>query len=248
MGKRTMQAISRVAGPAAALAFAAWMPNAHAQSTPPGDGSTQVAPPVVVPPVPAPAPPPPGAHTRDGFYLRASTGFTGYSEIIGHRGNDQRLTITGVGTMGELALGGTVGRNVFGGGIWGASILASDVTASNGGSLAGAPTDRATFVLIGPFVDHYFEGDRELHLQFGLGFAAVRGVDFGSYGAPDTKSLAPGGGVTVAFGKDWWVSDQWSVGVLGRVSAAAAGEKSNGITYYHLVAASPGFAFTVAYH
>jgi hypothetical protein len=206
--------------------------------------SAQVAP----PPPPAEPPPPPGVRAHDGFYLRGSTGFTAYSELIGHRGSDQRLSISGMGTIGELAIGGTVGRNVFGGGIWGTSVLATNVTASNGASLAAAPGDRPTLVLVGPFVDHYFEGDRGLHFQLALGFAAARGVEFDSTRMPDTSMTAYGAGITLAFGKDWFVGDQWSVGMLGRLSAAAAFDKREGTAFYHLIGASPGFAFSVTYH
>ena len=249
-----------------ACASAAAQP-APPTAAPPGPGPAAPAPPPPPTPVTYSAPPPapvaptppadasppgePGAHAHDGFYLRVSTGFSGYSEIIGHKGSDERLTITGVGTTGELAIGGTIGRNVFGGGVWGTSVLASTVTISNpqtaGTAATPAPADRPTVTLIGPFIDHYFEGNMGTHFQAAIGFAGVRGPEFGGY-STDTKALAPGAGLMLAFGKDWWVGDQWSVGVMGRLIAAAAVEKQDGVSFYHLVGASPAAVFTIVYH
>jgi hypothetical protein len=202
----------------------------------------------------APADPPaeatePGDYLHNGFYVRVSTGFAAYDEMI-LRSEDTkaRTTITGMGTAGELAIGGTIGRMVLGGGIWSTSVMASDITTKGGGvSVAAIPTERPTFALLGPFIDSYFDPKRGFHIQIALGLAAMRGYELGGYSL-DTDAFSFGGGFMVAFGHEWWVAKQWSVGVLGRVSGALTTEKVAGERYYHVIGSAPAALFTVTYH
>jgi len=71
----------------------------------------------------------PRAREHHGFYLRVASGFAGYDERLASdhaAAGETRGRNRGLATLGELALGGSVGRGwVFGGGIYAADLLAS---------------------------------------------------------------------------------------------------------------------------
>lgn len=159
---------------------------------------------------------------------------------------------TGIGTASELALGGTVSRGlVLGGGIYSTSVLAwALLPEDSGGPLPEElePTS-ANFSLIGPFVDYYFDPRRGFHLQGALGLAALTGLRFDQGGRMDTDYTALGGGLMVGIGHEWWIGDEWSLGVLGRVTFAYVhGDDDDDVGWGHFVSTFPAVLATVTYH
>lgn len=198
--------------------------------------------------------PRPGARLHDGFYLRVGSGFGSYQERIFHKmGTDEaHTTVTGMGTASELMIGGNISRRlVLGGGSWGTTVLASDVTVTksdrgtspNASDLSGTPS----LTLFGPFLSYYCDPTGGLAFYGGLGFASAREVD--PAGAKfDRDRVAIGGGGVLGIGYDWWVGDEWSIGVSGRAMSAIATRKIDGERLWHMVVASPAVLFTVTYH
>ena len=203
-------------------------------------------------PVPVVTPTDTAMHHHGGFYLRFAAGFSAYNEVVLHRTdsgeNAPRTYVTGMGTGSELAIGGTLKPGlVLGGGFWGMTALATDVSTKNGGVPAGAAGGGASLGILGPFVDYYLDPLKGFHLQAGLGFAMSREVDPVS-GKFNRDHVAGGIGAMFGVGNDWWVGDDWSVGVMGRVLAAGTTNKVDGLWYGHFVSAAPGVLFSVTYH
>ncbi len=198
----------------------------------------------------------PGGHLHDGFFLRLGTGFGAYQErVFAKMGHDEpHSTVTGVGTASELMIGGNVSRRlVLGGGTWGTSVLASDVTLAKG-SGGAAPSAAATdlsgtpsLTLLGPFLTYYFDPTGGLSVYGALGLASSRAMDPAG-GKFDREDIARGAGAALGVSYDWWVGEEWSVGVSARAAGAATSRKVGDERAWHMVVTSPSVLFTVTYH
>jgi hypothetical protein len=199
------------------------------------------------PPTVATAPAKPGAHLHDGFYLRLATGFGSYSETVRQAGQDQSTTVTGVATVGEWLVGGTVRPGlILGGGVFTANVLASDRTVSGATPPNEISGRQGTFTLVGPFFDYYFNPAKGAHVEASVGFATATGNGVTS---SDKDTVAVGGGALVGAGYEWWVSDNWSVGVLGRMAFAwVTGRDNADVRWYRSVGASPSVLFTATFN
>ena len=57
------------------------------------------------------------------------------------------------------------------------------------------------------------------------------------------------GSAMFGVGYEWWVSDQWSVGVLGRMALAwTTGKDTADVRWYHTIGASPSILFTATFN
>jgi hypothetical protein len=153
----------------------------------------------------------PGVRTHDGFYLRMALGYASLSATVEDKESSTKLDLTGGGLAVELAVGGTVAPGlVLGVGSYGAAIFSPEY--EYGGSTFDGET--LTLSSIGPFIDYYFDPKGGGHIQAAVAFATFsqpEGEDINSDLDGTGYSLMLGGGY------DWWVGDQWSIGLLARV-------------------------------
>lgn len=221
-------------------------------------------PPNVAQPMSEPVAAKPGVHEHDGFYVRFGLGFSGYADTLkssdrvdaqGASANVEGVT-TGFATTSELAIGGTVSPGfVLGGGIYSTSVLTTTFTPRNDSTLATTlPTDLQrpeNFAVGGIFGDWYFHPRRGLHVQGALGVATLTGLNPESPRVRD-RHTAVGGGLMLGIGQEWWVADQWSIGVLARLTAGILKENvddnQGGGSFRHLIASFPSALFVATYH
>lgn len=144
-------------------------------------------------------------------------------------------SLRGAGTPIEISLGGTIASGfVLGGGI-------------AGGPYQGVATPTGKSVdlfMIGPFVDWYFDPKGGLHAQAML---AIGDLDRGE------KRSWGGIAGSIGVGHEWWIGQQWSCGILGRVDvySLSDGNYSGDSTSppapkIHIVA--PGLLLTFTMH
>jgi hypothetical protein len=200
----------------------------------------------------------PSGHVHDGFYLRFGTGFGGYDERLGSRSSTTYAgeiegRNRGVATLGELSIGGTLGRGwVVGGGIFSADVLATTYKSGEDSSQL-PPTELdpelRNVALIGPFFDRYLDPTEGFHFQVALGIATLTPRVFGHSGTEQSEYLAVGGGLMLGAGYDWWVAEEWSLGVLARTTATVVrGRDDSDVRWMHVVVTSPGLLLTLTYH
>jgi opacity protein-like surface antigen len=151
----------------------------------------------------------PGTH--DGFYLRAALGL-GYLQDTASATGGSEAKFKGGGVAGEFLLGGTPAPGLVVGGGFQSASFPDPKFESRGysGTLSGA-LNVSTF---GPFVDYYLDPRGGFHIQgfVGYGILSAKNTD-GSESTKNPSGLAISAGV----GQDWFVSDSWSIGVLGRL-------------------------------
>lgn len=159
-----------------------------------------------------PGPPPgpdPGAERHDGFMLRLTLGIGGGSVTASAAGAD--TTYNGPAGSFTLDIGGTPTENLIIHGRFGDfGIIDPSVTGDgvDPGSRASAAV--ASF-LLGPAVTYYFM-PANLYLTGAVGLSDVEVSVEGA----DTDSSNTGVAVNVDAGKEWWVGDNWGIGLVAR--------------------------------
>lgn len=115
-----------------------------------------------------------------------------------------------------------------------------------------AITEGLTLFGLGPFVDWYFDPKGGLHAQAAVLLAGAASGDIEVDGKTviDQNDSGGGGlGVFAGVGYDWWVADQWSLGVLGRLGfAGVSSQKGSSPTVDHRVLMAPGLQLTATFH
>jgi hypothetical protein len=152
-------------------------------------------------------------------------------------------------SVGEIAIGGAVVPGfVLGGGVWTSSVLNSERTIEGRMPPSEVMGGSGSFSLVGPFIDWYFHAERGFHLQGAVGFATVRGYDFPE-AEDNPDAVSAGGGAMIGFGYEWWVSEEWSFGILGRMIGIVAGQEDDaGVRWFHGIGSSPSVLLTATFN
>ena len=165
-------------------------------------------------------------HTHDGFYFRGAAGFGYVSSSLSLNEPGLTLpstTVSGIGAGFDAWFGGSpIPGLAIGGGLTGYDVPSPSV--KSGGTSTSADV-HMTLSIVGLFGDYYFDPTKGLHLEALVGYGVLGFEQNGSTSSNDPTGLALG----LGFGNDWWVSDEWSIGVLGRfiyapLSYSAGGE------------------------
>lgn len=158
--------------------------------------------------------------THDGFFLQMDLGIGGMGSLIDD-GHDE-LEISGGAGEFSLAVGGAVTENlILAGHLWAMSAVEPTVK-FNGRSLGQAD---ATLTLsgIGLNVTNYFMPSN-IYVSITPSITSLSLESDGTTGEADT-----GFGIRFAVGKEWWVSDEWGLGLNGQL--AYSSNDDNGGTW-----------------
>jgi len=170
-------------------------------------------------------------HTRDGFFLAFHP--SGSYLILDDRDSEAKAQGFGVGL--DLLLGGALSEGLTLGVIVGGSTYPSP-------EFEGMEYENVDLNLfhIGGFIDYYTDPESGLHLlgEVAYGQLETTGSDIESN---TVQGVLFAGGV----GYDWWVSDSWSLGLLGRFSFGATQHSQLDTKQWLLL---PGLNFTATYH
>jgi hypothetical protein len=216
--------------------------------------------PAASPAAPAAPSDPPGVHQHDGFFLRLSSGFSSWSESLKTEkdSNVYDGTVegksTGIASSGDVTIGGNLSRSlVLAGSLQTTSLLASTFRQTES-SVAAPPAELdpglRELYLLGPAVLYYPNDRGGFFLEGGLGVAVLTPGNAAGVNRADGKRYVAGGaGLSLSIGQQWFIAEQFSVGVRARVSGAVAGGKDqDGVRWIHVVGASPAVLFDIVYH
>jgi len=199
------------------------------------------APPVVSMPE---EPPPRNVRRHDGFYFRFGLG-AGYAiDRVSHDDYDGGVTLKGAAVATELLFGGTIGRVVILGGIFNHVVPSLQGTFDYLGAPGKVDAGASLLTLYGAGIDVYPVPSSGAHFGVAVGAMVLAlnqwntsdagdsaSIDSGSFGgtpsasapitAPDlsVSDRSAGIGAMIGGGYEWWIGDQWSLGVIGRVTA-----------------------------
>lgn len=146
--------------------------------------------------------------THDGFYMQLSTGLGYLSSSV------EGGSFHGIASPFEALFGGTVGPVAIGGGIF--SDYALSVSASSDAGPSFTYNDLSMYMVgAEAFGDIYIDPHGGFHIRPFIGYAALQ-FSYQGY-----TGNSPGGPIFGAgIGYDFWVGDEWSIGVLGRFGYA----------------------------
>jgi hypothetical protein len=148
--------------------------------------------------------------THDGFHFQLTGGLGFYSSSGSAPANQD---FSGMTFPGSLLLGGTLMRHlVVGGGLY-LDYAPGPTYEQNGTEVPNAISSQ--FILgLGVYADYYLDPEKNgLHIQGFAGWGGLETSFMGNVGGSDPTGLVAAGGV----GYEWWLSDQWSWGVMGRL-------------------------------
>ncbi len=148
--------------------------------------------------------------THDGFYFRGATGLGYFKSSFSAPGLDG--SYSGLAIAFDAWFGGSpIPGLVIGGGITTFDVPSPSFKL---GSQTQPLSRHAMLDIVGVFGDYYFDPTRGMHAEALLGYGVLGFADSnGNSSTDDPSGLALG----LGFGNDWWVSDEWSIGVLGRL-------------------------------
>lgn len=165
--------------------------------------------------------PPPGYHEHDGFYFRGTFGIGGGSS----KAPDADIAFSGLAGAVSLAFGFAVAPNL---------VLFGELSSV---SLVEPESDSDGFTQSNPGVSVSTTG-------FGLGLAYyVMPANLYFSGALNFPNLTisendlelgntrTGIGVGLKLGKEWWVSDNWGIGLYAGVDLARMKDKNDGVFF-----------------
>lgn len=197
-------------------------------------------------------------HLHDGFFFRVGLGgapLIGSAKPKTTSGETSAdADVSAFAPIGELSLGGTPTPGlVLGGASWGvpASGIEYHVKSIN----MTFKADSATISMIGPFVDFYPNPQQGFHVLGAITYTLVS-ASHGKYDStlggeypPDDYS-GDGVGLVLATGYEWWIGEQWSLGLLGRLQYTSVTLKSASKNYVDVdfTAWVPGVLVEVTYH
>jgi hypothetical protein len=173
--------------------------------------------------------------THDGFYLQLNTGLGYLSAKPDVPGYD--IKYSGLTLPAALLMGGTVGPVVIGGGFFWEHAYSPSVDVSGQSQTLSDVT--MTLIGIGMFADIYPNPQQGLHFQPFIGWGGLEASYKGNSGGSDPTGLV----MALGGGYDFFVSDEWSIGPMLRLSYAPL--KLNDTSWSVL---APSLLCTFTYH
>ena len=172
-------------------------------------------------------------HRHNGFYLRMNLG-PAYALMASA---DSDVTVRGPGAMVGGAIGGAVTENV---------ILFVDFvgdsafnpTVESGGQQFGTSDITASVVGFGPGTAYYFMPAN----AYASASLMVAQLSFERVGVP--TDTAVGVGANLMLGKEWWVSNEWGLGVAAQLFAGQIRGGASAVGSWTFLAFGLGFSAT----
>jgi hypothetical protein len=163
----------------------------------------------------APAYQVPGSHQHDGFFLRLTLGPGYLHNSASYQG--QTIKLSGVGGTFGVAAGGVISPNLV---IYGEAIgtTVTDPSYDEGSGSVTANDTTLSTVGIGPGIAYYLDGNAYLSATLAL---TKMSWSYDSYGYSTSYDTDWGFGGSLSGGKEWWVSDNWGLGVAGQLMLAS---------------------------
>ena len=174
--------------------------------------------------------------THDGFYMEFAPGLGYLSTSASAAGTD--VSFSGMTLPFAFLLGGSP----FPGFVVGGEVLTDYEFSPKyklNGQEAATGISSQYLIGIGPFVDFYPNPAQGLHFQGMIGWGGLETSFQGNVGGSDPTGLV----VSLAGGYDFWVADEWSIGVMARFGYGAL---SLGDVGYKAIA--PALLATFTYH
>jgi hypothetical protein len=180
-------------------------------------------------------------HLHDGLYLHMDLGF-GYTSISSNSNTSYSGTSTSLGIAGGvafapnlIAFGNLVVLNI------------SNASQSIAGSPVGNVGGSIGWMALGPGLAYYVEPSN-------FYFAGTVGIARANFGS-GTNSTGGSGNITswglggqFLVGKEWWVSQNWGLGIAGQVVLSTASDANPALSSINWTTAGFNLLFSATYN
>ncbi|MDD9935997.1 MAG: hypothetical protein OXT09_20465 [Myxococcales bacterium] len=154
-----------------------------------------------------------GRHTHDGFMLRVTAGLGGAGAAVDEA---IEVEVSGGGWLFSLDIGGTIAQTLVLHGRLATISVFEPTVKLDGDEIAQVDDARLSLTHLGPALTYYI-------MPYNIYFTGSLGVSLaeleGDAGRIETD---PGFGMSLDFGKEWWVAHDWGLGVAARLMIGAA--------------------------
>lgn len=149
-------------------------------------------------------------HTHDGFFLRLSLGF-GYESLSMEDDEGTTVDLSGFGGGSSIGIGGMVAQNLAVNADLFASTVVSPTVSQDGEELGEAEDSSVSLVGLGVGVTYWV-------MPLNLYLAGAIGIGQASISVEGTTFEADWGlAVNALVGKEFWVGDEWGIGVAAQL-------------------------------
>lgn len=164
------------------------------------------------------------SETHDGLFLRLAGGIGGISTSA--ESGPVTATLSGGGIPLDFAIGGAVARNfALHADFYGTAAVAPKLSINN--SDVGKASENTTLYGSGVGLGATFY-TMPLNLYFSGSVGVARyGLKYDNGSQTSSGTTKAGLGVNLLVGKEWWVSDNWGLGVAGNVTIISAKDSDN---------------------
>lgn len=180
-----------------------------------------------------------GAYRHEGGFFRLGVGIGRLRDDISLKDERGKASISGGAFAGELYVGGTPWEGVVVGyGSMGAVVYSPD---ARGPTSDWDPSDNSplNLSLQGAFLDYYLDVTEGWHGMLLLGYALA----YSSSQVIRNDTVPSGPGIAFGAGHEWWIGEEWSLGVMARFIYAVL--NLEGETHAMQV---PSLQLSVTYH
>jgi hypothetical protein len=175
-------------------------------------------------------------HKHDGFFLRLAPGLGGFSasETLG----TNELEVSGRNGLFNFSIGGALTENLILH-LDTSGMSSSDPTIKMNGQ-SGTTNGKLSTSVIGVGLTSYFSSN--VYLTGAIGIARTTYKSNGS-----TFETDSGWGINLMLGKEWWVSENWGLGVAGQFLYTTCPDPVGNGTTVDLITTSLGVLFSTTY-
>ncbi len=178
------------------------------------------------------------SNVHDGFFLRLAPGI-GFNETTSDIAGSS-LKMSGASGLFNFAIGGAVAQDLI------LHLDVSGVSTSNpkvsvNGSTLTTNVSSSTTTLVGIGATYYMQSNYYLTGAFGIAKSTNTsyGIDY---------STNNGLGVNLMVGKEWWVSDDWGLGIAGQFLFTKCPDGASGGGNPDVKSTSIGLLFSATYN
>lgn len=183
----------------------------------------------------------PGAHRHDGFFLRAQLGFGGGDTVIEDYAGDD-LETSGTATTFTLQIGYAIFDNFILFFENGASVMPGSKLTHPLAITEAQKKNDVTISTFGLGVSWYW-------MPYNIYIAPVLSLSVTKYDGAMLEGDSRGGsGLSLSIGKEWWVSDNWGLGVALFIFGGGDTVKDQDGVKYDMSSSVIGIMFTATYN
>ncbi len=178
------------------------------------------------------------AETHDGFYFNMQLG-AGEDQTREKNSGEDDVTYTGLSYVGKFKIGGAPADNFI---IYGVLNLfdQENPDVKYGSQTVDSTIAYVTYTEFGLGMCYYFMPENNVY--FSADLAATQALFSYDDNTPDSSSKT-GYSLALSLGKEWWISDNWGVGVALLASGAQVKRGSDQLLHGFI-----GLAFTATYN